>query len=53
MEKMDWEGWRGSEDNESKKSVYSGKKPEGIGEECVGNQGPQGTAVAEEQQEVE
>jgi hypothetical protein len=34
--------------------LYSGKRPEGIEEECVGSQGPQRTAVAkEEQEEVE
>lgn len=27
-----------------KKLVYSDKRPEGLEEECVGNQGPQGNA---------
>jgi hypothetical protein len=38
---------------EVKKLVYSGKRPEGLQEECVGNQGPQGTAAPEKEQEVE
>ena len=33
--------------------MYSGKRPKGLQEECVRKQGPQGTAVAEEEQELE
>ena len=48
-----WKSWTEEvEDNGSKKVVYSGKRPEGLQEERVGNRGPQGTAVAEEEQEV-
>jgi len=37
-EKMDLSEWRGSEGNGNKKLPYSGQRPEGMKEDCIGSQ---------------
>ena len=53
MEKRDWWVWRASEDKGSKKLLQSGQRPEEMEEGCVRSQGPQQTAVLEEEEEQE